>query len=280
MNARLRPGVARRLSPAVRRLVAPNPGLMTGPGTNTYLVGRSRVAVIDPGPDDAGHIDAILAAAGADRIHCIVLTHTHPDHWPAARGLQAHSGAPIVAAARPPRADGFDLHIDEVLGDGDRIEGDGWDLEVLHTPGHAPNHVCLLLGPERALFTGDHVLNGTTTVVSPDRGGDMAEYLASLERMRRIRGLDRLLPAHGDVLSDPYGILGAYLRHRRGRERQILRALTARSQRIPTIVQTLYPELTEGLVPVAHRQVHAHLLKLRNEGLVHGTSVRTHWHRA
>ena len=152
-------------------------------------------------------------------------------------------------------------------------------MRVLHTPGHAPNHVCLLLQPEHTLFTGDHVLNGTTTVVSPERGGDMAHYLASLDRMRRVRGLTRLLPAHGDVLADPYAVLATYVRHRRMRERQIMGLLGRREQRISSIVATLYPDLAEGLVPVAHRQVHAHLLKLRHEGRVHGASVRSHWHR-
>jgi glyoxylase-like metal-dependent hydrolase (beta-lactamase superfamily II) len=282
------PGVPVALSQLVRRIVAPNPGLMTGPGTNTYLVGVDEVAVIDPGPDDDAHVDAIVAAAGKDRVRWIVLTHTHPDHWPATARLQRATGARLAAFPRPPKADAFDLRPDRLLRDGDVVEGTEFGLTVLHTPGHAPNHVCLFLDEERSLFTGDHVLDGTTTVVSPDRGGDMAAYLASLERLKRIRRLRRILPAHGDVITEPTAKLDDYLRHRRLRERQILKILGARGPlRIADLVSEIYADtpqgrpggLPEGLVDMARRQLHAHLLKLRAEGRVAGTAVNRVWAR-
>src|SRR6476469_10040403 len=198
-------GVASALSPLVRRIVAPNPGPMTGPGTNTYLIGIDEVAVLDPGPDDAGHIDAIIGAAMRDRIRWVLLTHTHPDHWPAARAIVERTGARLAAFGRKePKADEFNLHVSLRLTDEAVVQGTEWSMQALHTPGHAPNHLCFLLEDERTLFTGDHVLNGTTTVVSPKRGGDMAVYLASCRRLRALPRLGRIYPAHGDVIDAPY----------------------------------------------------------------------------
>src|SRR5215470_16600793 len=203
----LTPGVPSALSPLVRRIVAPNPGPFTGSGTNTHLVGIDEVAVIDPGPDDAGHVDAIVGAAMRDRVRWVLLTHTHPDHWPAAERIRKRTGALVGAFGKFPKADEVKLDLDLVLGDGDTIDGTEFRLEALHTPGHAPNHLCYFLDEERALFTGDHVLNGTTTVVNPKRGGDMVQYLASLDRLRKIKRLSRICPAHGDVIDNPYDVL-------------------------------------------------------------------------
>jgi glyoxylase-like metal-dependent hydrolase (beta-lactamase superfamily II) len=164
-----------------------------------------------------------------------------------------------------------------VLNDGDVVEGTEFGLEVLHTPGHAPNHLCFLLEEERVLFTGDHVLDGTTTVISPERGGDMAEYLKSLERLRKIRRISRILPAHGDVIEDPHERLDEYMKHRRMRERQILKTLGEGPTKISDIVTRLYTDTPEGLLDMAGRQVHAHLLKLRADGKVVGTGVRSAW---
>jgi glyoxylase-like metal-dependent hydrolase (beta-lactamase superfamily II) len=258
---------------------------MTGPGTNTYLVGIDEVAVIDPGPDHKGHIDAIIGGAMKERVRWILLTHTHPDHWPAAKRLQKATGATLAAFAKPPKADEFDLKLDRVLCDGDVVEGTEFGLVAMHTPGHAPNHLCFFLEEERALFTGDHVLNGTTTVVNPKRGGDMVAYLSSLDRMRKIKRLARILPAHGDVIDDPVAKLDEYLQHRRMRERQVLALLRKGPARIPAIVDALYADtpkgrpggLPDGLVEMARRQVHAHLLKLRAEGKVTGTSYTAPW---
>ncbi len=224
------------LSPLVRRVVANNPGLMTGPGTNTYLVGIDEVAVIDPGPDLARHIDAIIGASMSERVRWILLTHTHPDHWPAAAKIAKKTGARIAGFSPFPKADEVTLELDIVLADGDTIDGTEFRLEALHTPGHAPNHLCFWLDEERTLFTGDHVLNGTTTVVNPQRGGDMIQYLASLDRLRKIKRVARICPGHGDVMEDPAAVLDEYVAHRKMRERQILKVLKAKPATIPKIV--------------------------------------------
>ena len=204
---KLVPGVPSALSPLVRRVIAPNPGLMTGPGTNTYLVGIDEVAVVDPGPAVDSHIDAIIGASMRDRVRWVLLTHTHPDHWPAAQRIREETGAVLAGfGAKIPKADNFDLKLDLVLTDGATIEGTEFRLEALHTPGHAPNHLCFFLEEERMLFTGDHVLNGTTTVVNPQRGGDMVQYLASLDRLRKIKRVSRIAPGHGDVIVGPEGV--------------------------------------------------------------------------
>lgn len=273
----LTPGVPSALSPLVRRVVAPNPGLMTGPGTNTYLVGIDEVAVIDPGPDDATHVDAIVGASMRDRVRWVLLTHTHPDHWPAARRIREQTGAEVAGFPKAPKADAFDLGLDLVLADGATIDGTEFRLEVLHTPGHAPNHLCFLLEEERMLFTGDHVLNGTTTVVNPKRGGDMVQYLASLERLRKLKRVARIAPGHGDVIDDPQAVLDEYVAHRRMRERQILKVLRDGPTRIPKIVAALYTDTPEGLLEMAERQVHAHLLKLKAEGKVEGSAPKGPW---
>jgi glyoxylase-like metal-dependent hydrolase (beta-lactamase superfamily II) len=265
------------LSPLVRRVVANNPGLMTGPGTNTYLVGIDEVAVIDPGPDLVRHIDAIIGASMKERVRWILLTHTHPDHWPAAAKIRKRTGAKIAAFSPFPKADEVTLDLDVVLADGDTIDGTEFRLEALHTPGHAPNHLCFWLDEERALFTGDHVLNGTTTVVNPQRGGDMVEYLASLERLRKLKRVSKICPGHGDVIEDATATLDEYVAHRKMRERQILKLLKAKPATIPKIVSTLYTDTPDGLLEMAQRQVQAHLLKLKAEGKVSGSGLKTSW---
>jgi glyoxylase-like metal-dependent hydrolase (beta-lactamase superfamily II) len=273
----LTPEVPNALSPLVRRVVANNPGLMTGPGTNTYLVGIDEVAVIDPGPDLNKHVDAIIGAAMRERVRWVLLTHTHPDHWPAAEKIRKKTGAQIAAFQPFPKPDEVDITVDRVLVDGDTIDGTEFRLEAMHTPGHAPNHLCFFLDEERALFTGDHVLNGTTTVVNPQRGGDMVQYLASLERLRKIKRLARICPGHGDVIEEPTAKLDEYVKHRKMRERQILKLLQNEPRTIPKIVSTLYVDTPEGLIDMAQRQVHAHLLKLKAEGKVQGSGVKTSW---
>jgi glyoxylase-like metal-dependent hydrolase (beta-lactamase superfamily II) len=273
----LTPGVPSALSPLVRRVVANNPGLMTGPGTNTYLVGIDEVAVIDPGPDDAKHVDAIVGASMRERVRWVLLTHTHPDHWPAAARIREETGAEVAAFGKFPKADEVDLQLDRVLGDGDTIDGTEFRLVAMLTPGHAPNHLCFFLEEERVIFTGDHVLNGTTTVVNPQRGGDMVEYLASLERLRKLRRVARICPGHGDVIDDPKAVLDEYVAHRKMRERQIVKALQSGPAKISELVDRLYTDTPEGLIEMAGRQVHAHLLKLKAEGKVEGSGQRSAW---
>ena len=273
----LTPEVPSALSPLVRRVVADNPGLMTGPGTNTYLVGIDEVAVIDPGPDVGRHVDAIVGASMRERVRWVLLTHTHPDHWPAAARIAELTGAKIGGFKPFPRADEVTLSLDLVLDDGDTVDGTEFRLEALHTPGHAPNHLCFWLDEERVLFTGDHVLNGTTTVVNPVRGGDMIKYLASLERLRKLKRVARICPGHGDVIDDPSTVLDEYVAHRKLRERQILKLLKEQPRTIPKIVSILYTDTPEGLIDMARRQVQAHLLKLKAEGKVEGSSFKGSW---
>lgn len=274
----LTPGVPSALSPLVRRVVAPNPGPFTGPGTNTYLVGIDEVAVIDPGPDDKGHVSAIVGASMKERVRWVVLTHTHPDHAPATARLVKATGAEVVAFGKHRDKDS-DVVPDRVIGEGDTLEGTEFGLEVLHTPGHAPNHLCFLLEEERVLFTGDTVLDGTWSVVSPRRGGDMTAYLESLQRLRKLR-MNRIAPGHGEVIEEPRARIDEYLAHRRQREQQILRFVKKQGEtKISEIVAALYgsQDLPPELLEAAGWQVHAHLLRLKSEGKVAGTSARGTW---
>jgi len=268
------PEVPAALSPLVRRVVADNPSHMTGPGTNTYLVGVDEVAVIDPGPASKQHTDAIVGGAGRDRIRWILLTHTHPDHAPGATRLAKATGAEVWAYSRREPS----VHVERALADGDAITGTEFRLEVLHTPGHAPNHLCFFLEEERMLFTGDTILGGMFSVVSPSTGGDMAAYMATLDRLRRIRRLRTIAPGHGEVIDDPRTKIDEYLRHRRDRERQVLRLVRKDGPtRVADIVATLYVDTPEPLLPVAAKQVYAHLKKLRAEGAVTGRDMRSRW---
>ncbi len=265
-------GVASALSPLVRRIVAPNPGLMTGPGTNTYLVGIDEIVVIDPGPDDEGHLDAI-AGCGGDRIRWIVCTHTHLDHFPGVAGLKERTGAEVLAFDS---RDG--LEIDRPMADGDRIEATEFVLRALHTPGHASNHLCFLLEQERMLFSGDHIMNGSTVVIRPP-DGDMTLYLEQLERLKARRPrLKSIAPGHGHLIEQPIAKIDEYLEHRHAREAQILGALTsAGTTTIKVIVEQLYQETPEELLPMAAATVWAHLRKLKAEGRAKGTSLTGRW---
>jgi glyoxylase-like metal-dependent hydrolase (beta-lactamase superfamily II) len=268
------PGVASALSPLVRRIVAGNPGPMTGPGTNTYLVGIDEIVVIDPGPDDPDHLDAI-AGCGGDRIRWIVCTHTHIDHWPGVAGLKARTGAEVLAFdAR----DG--LEIDRSLTDGDPIEATEFVLRAVHTPGHASNHLCYLLEQERMLFSGDHIMNGSTVVIRPP-DGDMGAYLDQLERLKAWRPrLKSIAPGHGHLIDHPIAKIDEYLDHRHQREAQVLECVRSGTTKVAKIVEQLYPDLIDELVPMAEATVWAHLLKLRTEKRVKGKSQTGVWKAA
>jgi glyoxylase-like metal-dependent hydrolase (beta-lactamase superfamily II) len=270
------PGVPSALSPLVRRIVAPNPGPFTGPGTNTYLVGIDEVAVIDPGPDDAGHIDSIIGASMRERVRWVLLTHTHPDHAPGTKRLVKETGAEVLAFTKKPK-DG-DVIPDRVIGEGATIEGTEFGLEVLHTPGHAPDHLCFFLEEERVLFTGDTVLDGMFSVINPSRGGDMAVYVETLERLEKIR-LSRLCPGHGDVIDEPKARIREYIEHRRAREDQIYKLVKKQPAKIPDLVAAIYTgdDLPPELIEAAGWQVLAHLVKLKKAGKVTGASAKSVW---
>ena len=254
------PGVASALSPMVRRVLAPNPGVMTGPGTNTYLVGIDEVAVIDPGIEDDAHLEAI-AGCGGDRIRWIFCTHTHPDHSPGAAALKARTGAEVLAFES---RDG--LEVDTSIGDGYQIEATEFRLRAVHTPGHASNHLCYLLEEERLLFSGDHIMQGSTVVIAPP-DGDMAAYLESLAKIRALR-LRFIAPGHGHLIDEPNVVIDEYVSHRLEREQQVLAALAAGDHTTGEIVSRLYVDLIDELVPRARQSVHAHLRKLAAEGIV------------
>lgn len=268
--APIRVGEPVRLGPRVVRVTAPNPGMMTGPGTNTYLVGTADLAVVDPGPDDDGHLDAIVRAGGG-HIRAILVTHTHPDHWPGTARLAERTGATTFGfAAR----DGFEP--DRALADGDRVRLDGGTtIEAVHTPGHASNHLCFLLAGDGVLFSGDHVMQGSTVVIAPP-DGDMRVYLESLERVRALA--PRVIaPGHGTLIDDPRAKVDEYLAHRMEREDQVARALNEGDRVIDDIVTRLYADVKPELHPVARKSVYAHLLKLRDEGRAVGEDADGEW---
>jgi glyoxylase-like metal-dependent hydrolase (beta-lactamase superfamily II) len=258
-----------RLEPLVRRILAPNPSPFTHTGTQTYIVGWGEVAVIDPGPDLPEHVDAILAATIGERIAAILCTHTHRDHSPASRALQARTGAPIVGCApltmddAGPRADAAfdaDYRPDRVLHDGEAVTGPGWTLEAIATPGHTSNHLCFALRESGAVFSGDHIMGWSTTVVSPP-DGDMGDYMQSLDKL--IGRDDRVYyPAHGDPVEEPKRFVRAVAAHRRQRERQILDLLQFEAQSIPSMVASMYRSLDPRLHGAAGRSVLAHLIDL------------------
>lgn len=268
-------------APGVRRITAPNPGYMTGPGTNTYLVGEAEVAVIDPGVRDAAHLDAIEAAGGG-RIHRILVTHNHPDHSRGARELAERTGAPVHAHPTPLRGiREEDFAADSHLDEGDIVAGADYRLRCLHTPGHAADHLCFLHEETGLLFAGDHVMAGVTVVIAPP-DGDMADYLESLERLKD-EPVEAIAPAHGGVLRPPAAILDGIIAHRREREEQILslleEAADAGGRRIGDMVEEIYAGTPEPLHAVAAYQVYAHLLKLRDEGRVAGENMDSPWRR-
>jgi glyoxylase-like metal-dependent hydrolase (beta-lactamase superfamily II) len=260
-TAELTPGVPRTLSPLVRRVVAPNPGPMTGPGTNTYLVGEDEVAVIDPGPEEPRHLDAI-AECGGRRIRWILVTHTHADHAPGAGALRARLG-PRVTVLGFSAGHGFDP--DAEIGEGFVVQGGSFRLRAVHTPGHASDHLCYLLEEEELLFSGDHVMNGSTVVITPP-DGDMSAYLSSLHRLRGLAPA-AIAPGHGSLITDPVAKIDEYLAHRRAREEAVVAALAAAGRAtVDDLLPAVYLDVDPSLHPVARYSLWAHLRKLAGEG--------------
>lgn len=270
------------VSPAIRRIVAPNPGPFTFYGTGTYVIGRGEVAVIDPGPALPEHVAALTAALAGETVTHILITHTHIDHSPAAAALKAATGAPSFGFGPHGRVgdtgeSGADLEFrpDRRLVHGDAVEGPGWRLEAVHTPGHASNHLCFALPAERALFSGDHVMGWSTTVVAPP-DGDMAAYMGSLDRLQ-ARADATFWPTHGGPIRDPASHLAELIQHRRARRAAILAAIGSDPVTPERIVPAIYRDLDPRLIAAAAQSVLAHLLELESEGLVRRRENR--WER-
>jgi glyoxylase-like metal-dependent hydrolase (beta-lactamase superfamily II) len=257
------PGRPVALVPGVVRLTAPNPGPMTGPGTNSYLVGTTEVVVVDPGPDEPVHVDA-LVEAGAGRIRWIVVTHTHPDHAPAAAALAQRTGAEVLGFG--PR-DGFEP--DRTVGDAFELGGDDLCLRAVHTPGHASNHLCWMLLGEQLLFSGDHIMQGSTVVIAPP-DGDMAAYLSSLQHLLDLDPPVRAIaPGHGTLIESPAPVVQGVIAHRLERERAVGAALAEAGRgSVDDLLATVYSDVPEALHPVARYSLWAHLRKLGDEGSV------------
>jgi glyoxylase-like metal-dependent hydrolase (beta-lactamase superfamily II) len=264
-----------QVSPLIRRVTARNPGPFTYLGTGTYIVGAGEVAVIDPGPDLPEHLDAILAAIPGERISHILITHHHSDHSPLARALSAASGASVWgrAVAKPVAEDevpleaGYDHFVPDIpVSGGETFAGPGWTLEAIHTPGHTSNHICYALAEENALFSGDHIMGWSTTVITPP-DGDMGDYLRSLAVVQD-RGFSTLWPTHGPPVRDTGPFIDAYIAHRRDRERQILERLAAGDTRIRQMVPVIYAAVDSRLHAPAAHSVLAQIIELVKTGRV------------
>ena len=267
-------GVAIPLGPLVTRVLAPNASPYTHTGTQTHLVGTRDLAVIDPGPDSPEHLSALLTAIAARPVRAIVITHHHRDHSPLSRVLRDATGAPIVGAAPVARTDGtagdaaFDADYapDRVMVESDEVMGEGWTLRALATPGHTSNHLAFALPEAGALFSGDHVMGWSTSIVSPP-DGDMGDYIASLEKL--LARDDRVYyPGHGEAVEDPRRLVRGMLGHRRQREAQLLRLLRDGAATLPVLTLRAYAGLDPRLIPAAERSLLAHLLDLERRELV------------
>lgn len=266
----------------VQRVLCANAGMMTGPGTNTYLVGDRDMAVVDPGPAMPAHTDAIMQALAGRTLKWIFVTHTHGDHSPGTSALQTLTGASVIGMAPPPGALYQDASFtpDRLFQDGERITCDGFTVQLIRTPGHVSNHVCFLLEEDGLLFTGDHILQGTTPVILPP-DGDMRDYLSSLEQLRGLP-LKALAPGHGDIMLDPEQMITTLIRHRQRREQKIVSALqNLGPATLDMLVVQAYDDVAEHLIPWAKKTLLAHLIKLLREGRASvdgdATDAATQW---
>ena len=252
----------------VRRLLGRNPGPMTGPGTNSYLIGKQRLSLVDPGPRDEAQLQSFLEATGDATLENILITHTHADHSPGALALHEATGARLIGLKAPDVA-GHDKTFvpDRLFSDEDIVDCGEYKIQLIATPGHVSNHICFLLRDEQLLFTGDHVLQGMTPVILPP-DGDMAAYLEALERLLTIP-LKLLAPAHGDVMFQPYAEIEKLIAHRLNREQKVLAGLDSLGAcSLDELVVTVYDDVSPQLIPWAKKTLMAHLIKLQQEGRV------------
>lgn len=262
MNGELTAGKITELADGVRRIIAPNPGMMTGPGTNTYLIGTDVIAVIDPGPVIESHLQMI---ADSGNIKWILVSHTHPDHSPGAGKLAELTGAITIGIPAP---DGEhqdkSFRPDRIPADGDTLDGPDFSIQMINTPGHASNHLCFLHAAHRWLFTGDHIMNGSTVVINPP-DGDMREYLRSLANLRKIE-IDAIAPGHGDVFYDPQDVIDWIVEHRLSREEKVADAVSAYPDLTShELVPHVYADVDKRLHGWAERSLLAHLIKLKKD---------------
>ena len=275
--ASLIPGQLTPIGDNAWRVLARNPGMMTGPGTNSYLFGKDSLTVIDPGPEDQEHLQALLQAARTlgKPIDQVIVTHTHRDHSPGALALVAATGARCLGPSVPD--DGLQdesWQSDRLLGEGDRVDCGGVSLQVIETPGHVGNHLCYL-SDDGLLFTGDHLIQGSTVVIAPP-SGSMQAYFASLRKLQQ-RGITMMAPGHGDVISDPEETLSHTLAHRQKREDKVLDALSGDPQTLGVLVKAVYDDVPEFLHGVAQLSLQAHLIKLAEDGKAEEADQG--WHR-
>ena len=258
--------VPKQITPLVRRITAGNPGMFTGPGTNTYLIGDEEVTVIDPGPALHEHIEAIIQASA--NIKQILLTHTHPDHSPGTRLLQDNIGVPVFALITESSKDqDITFTPERILIDGEIIANEYYSIEVIHTPGHASNHLCYLLKDEKLLFTGDHIMDGSTVVIAPP-DGSMQDYIDSLAKLKEY-DLNKIAPGHGELIDEPYAVVDWIIKHRFERESKVIDVLKQHnSGDLNTLVKDIYADVDAMLHPVAKWSLESHLVKLMDEGVV------------
>lgn len=255
-----------RLNEWVQRVTAPNPGVMTGPGTNAYIIGKDTLALIDPGPVSEPHLAAMLDVVGK-RLKWILCTHTHLDHSPGAKALKAATGAEVLGFGKVPDDGRQDTAFksDRALNEGDVVDCGAFQLRAVHTPGHASNHLCYLFDLKRILFTGDHVMQGSTVVISPP-DGDMVAYLKSLERLLAL-DLAALAPGHGHVIGKPHDEVRKLIVHRLKREKKVIDVFGKKNPAtLDELLPLVYDDVPPRIHPVARRSLHAHVLKLRDEG--------------
>jgi len=257
------------LSPLVRRITAGNGSVFTGPGTNTYLVGKEEVTVIDPGPAMQEHIDVITAAA--PNIKQILVTHTHPDHSPGVRLLKEKLDVPAYGMlTNSSKNQDQTFSPERILDDGEVFQEEEFSIEVVHTPGHASNHLCFILKEEKLIFTGDHIMNGSTVVIGPP-DGNMKQYIQSLEKLKDY-DIEKIAPGHGELLENPHEVADWIINHRLEREKKVFQALQEATKGTPdTLVEKVYDDVDSSLFPIAKASLLAHLIKLEEDQLIYSS---------